>query len=111
MKERPSEGPFVALPQEEAAEVCTQLRDIWRQRNLTFDDYWNEHCDSSEGVDAQDVSGQVKQGVEGQEKVEPEDTKEEASVVVTRPENQAEGASLRQHHNVAGEGVEDKKVK
>ena len=62
-------------------------------------------------MDAKDVSGQVEQGVEGQEKVKPEDTKGEASVVVTRPENRAEGASLRQHHNVTAEDVEDKEVR
>ena len=28
VKERPSEDPFAALPPEEAAEVCAQLRDI-----------------------------------------------------------------------------------
>ena len=74
---------------------------------MTFDDYWNDHCDSSKSVDAQDVSGEVEQGVGSQEKVEPGDTKEEASVVVTRPENRAEGASLRQHHNVTGKDVKN----
>ena len=70
MKERPPEGQFAALPQEEAAEVCAQLRDVWRQRNLTFDDYWNDQCDCSEDVGVEDVSGQVEQGIESEEKVE-----------------------------------------
>lgn len=78
---------------------------------MAFDDYWNDRCDSSEDLGVEDVSGQVEQSIKIQEKIEPGDLQEEASVDVTRPENQAEGAALRQHHNAAVEDVEDKKVK
>ena len=79
---------------------------------MIFDDCWNDQCDSSKDVGVEDVLEQVEQGIKSLEKVEPWDLQEEAFVDVTRPENQkAEGASLRQHHNVVGEDVDDKKVK
>ena len=58
--------------------MCAQLRDIWRQRNLTFDDYWNDQCSSSEDAGVEDVFGQIELGVESQEKVEPGDLQEVA---------------------------------
>ena len=78
---------------------------------MTFDDCWNDQCDSSKDVGIEDVSGQVEQSVESQEKAEPGDLQEEAFVHVTRPEIQAESVSLQQHHNVVDEDVEDKKLK
>ena len=51
--------------------MCAQLRDIWRQRDLTFDNYWNDQCNSSKDLGVEDASGQVEQSVGSQEKVEP----------------------------------------
>ena len=109
MKKGPPEGHFTAFSEVEAAEVCEQLRDVWRQRNLTFEDCWSDQRESFEEVGVKEVSGQVEQGIESQERVKLEDLQKEASVVVTRPEGQAEGASLRQHHNVAEKDVKDEK--
>lgn len=63
MKRGRLEGPFTALPEKEAAEVCAQLRDIWRPRNLTFDDYRKEQCGSSEDVGIKDVSGRLSKAL------------------------------------------------
>ena len=73
VKKGPPEGHFTALPEVEAAEVCEQLRDVWRQRNLTFEDCWSDQRESFEEVDVKEVSGQVEQGIEGQERVKLED--------------------------------------
>ena len=52
-----------------------------------------------------DVYGQVEQGIKSQKKFEPGNLQEEASMVVTRPENQIEGVSFSQLYNVAGKDV------
>ena len=111
MKVGPSEGSFAALSETEAAKVCAQLCASWKHRGSVFDENCDDLCGPSKEPEILEDSEQVRVVSKDLEDVQLGELQKEASEVNIKAEQESEGALLRKHHNVAGEDVEDKKVK